>query len=153
MINFWDERYYVVVIFPLQKMTKMGWNGDSGHLAEITETAQNSENTAEQSWENYRSWPKTFRICRKAPARTATYQLGFYWFFWLFWHQFGPKLKPNHWPNFHLILIEELGLENLSFGGWVLPKTLAFSIPSTIPLPFSHISLPPSTFLPSSMPQ
>ena len=148
MINFWDERYYVVVIFPLQKMTKMGWNSDSGHLAEITETAQNPENTAEQSWENYRIRPHNFQTLQTGPCANWYRSDLFLLIFWPFWHQFGPKLKPNHWPNFHLILIEELGLENLSFGGWVLPKTLVPSIPFIL---FSSLLIPflqSSTFLP-----
>ena len=73
--------YYVVVIFPLQKMTKMGWNGDSGHLAEITETTKNPENTAEQSWENYRSWPKTFRIRKQVPVANSSFQAQFLLFY------------------------------------------------------------------------
>ena len=140
--------YYIVVNFPLQKMKKMSWNSYSEHLEKITESAQNPENASEQSWENYRIWPKTFRFCRSVPVANCYISARVLLIFWLFWHQFGPKLKPNHWPNFHLILIEELGLENLSFGGWVLPKTLVPSIPFIL---FSSLLIPflqSSTFLP-----
>ena len=126
----------------------MGWNSDSGHLAEITETAQNPENTAEQSWENYRIWPHNFQTLQTGPCENSNVKTSFFTDFWLFWHQFGPKLKPNHWPNFHLILIEELGLENLSFGGWVLPKTLVPSIPFILFSSLLISFLQSSTFLP-----
>ena len=124
MINFWDERYYVVVIFPLQKMTKMGWNGDSGHLAEITETAQNPENTAEQSWENYRIRPHNFQTLQTGPCANSTYNFGFSLIFWSFEHQFGPKLKPKHEAQVPIDIWCKIRLRNPSFGGWVLPKTL-----------------------------
>ena len=92
--------------------------------------------------------PSNFRKYTLVHLRTAELQHPFLLIFWPFWHQFGPKLKPNHWPNFHLILIEELGLENLSFGGWVLTKTLVPSIPFIL---FSSLLIPflqSSTFLP-----
>ena len=148
MINFWDEKYYVVVIFPLQKMTKMGWNGDSGHLAEITETAQNPENTAEQSWENYRIWPHNFQTLQTGPCANSTYNFGFSLIFWSFKHQFGPKLKPKHEAQVPIDIWCKIRLRNSSFGGWVLPKTLVPSIPFIL---FSSLLIPflqSSTFLP-----
>ena len=153
MINFWDERYYVVVIFPLQKMTKMGWNSNSGHLAEITETAQNPENTVEQSWENYRRWPKTFRIRKQVPVANSTCSFGFIMIFGPFEHQFGPKLKPKHEAQVPIDIWCKIRLRNLSFGGWVLPKTLVPSIPFILFSSLLISFLQSSTFLPSSMPQ
>ena len=92
--------------------------------------------------------PKLSDIAEQSLRELQNFRLVFCWFFWLFWHQFGPKLKPNHWPNFHLILIEELGLENLSFGGWVLPKTLVPSIPFILFSSLLISFLQSSTFLP-----
>ena len=142
--------YYIVVNFPLQKMKKMSWNSYSEHLEKITESVQNPENASEQSWENYRIWPKTFRPCRSVPVANCYISARVLLIFWLFWHQFGPKLKPNHWPNFHLILIEELDLENLSFGGWVLPKNPS-SLHSLHPLLFTSHPISSIFHLPSSI--
>ena len=128
-MNFWDERYFVVEIFPCRKWEK--W----------------AEMVILDIWQKLQNWP------RIGPYANYYISARVSLIFWLFWHQFGPKLKPNHWPNFHLILIEELGLENISFGGWVLPQnpsSLIFSIPSSTHFHFpSHF---PLTFhLPSSI--
>ena len=142
--------YYVVVIFPLQKMTKMSWNSYSGHLAEITETAQNPENTAEQSWENYRIWPHNFQTLQTGPCANSTYNFSFSLIFWSFEHQFGPKLKPKHEAQVPIDIWCKIRLRNPSFGGWVLPKTLAlylFHHSTLIFLTFSF-HLPPSFLLP-----
>ena len=153
MVNFWDERYYVVVIFPLQKMTKMSWNCYSEHLEKITESAQNPENASKQSCENYRSWPKTIRSCKQVPVANSSFQARFLLVFWIFWPQFGPKLKPNDQAQVSIDIKWKTRLRNTSFGGWVLPKTLVPSIPFILFSSLLISFLQSSTFLPPFMPQ
>ena len=90
--------------------------------------------------------PLNFRKYTLVHLRTAELQHPFLLIFWTFWHQFRPKLKPNHWPNFHLILIEELDLKTQVLGLsapqnpsslhlFLHPTLISSHLPSTFHLP------------------
>ena len=156
MINFWDERYYVVVIFPLQKMTKMSSNSYSEHLEKITESAQNPENASEQSCEITESDPKLSDFADQSLSRTDMSSFGFLWFLALWSTNLDPNSTPNIRPKSPIILGGKLGLETQVLGVGCSPKTPPFSSSPSLPpfhSHFTHISLSPSTFFPPSMPQ